>query len=88
MARIHNLRMDTIPTTKAEQELPDLIHRATSGETIIIEAPSGERVRLEPLPELDEDRVPGLLKDKIKVPARLFEPMTAEELKLWYGEDV
>jgi hypothetical protein len=79
--------MDTIPTTRAERELQDLIHRAAAGETIIIEAPSGERVRLEPLPELEEDRVPGLLKDKIKVPARLFEPMTEEELKLWYGED-
>jgi antitoxin (DNA-binding transcriptional repressor) of toxin-antitoxin stability system len=42
--------MDTIPTTRAERELPDLIHRASAGETIIIEAPSGERVRLEPLP--------------------------------------
>ena len=58
-----------------------------AGETIIIEAPSGARVRLEPLAELEQDRVPGLLKDKIKVPARLFEPMTAEELKLWYGDD-
>jgi antitoxin (DNA-binding transcriptional repressor) of toxin-antitoxin stability system len=29
--------MDTIPTTKAERELPDLIHRAPAGETIIIE---------------------------------------------------
>ena len=79
--------MDTIPTAKAEQELPDLIHRAAGGETIILEAPSGERVRLEPLPGLDQDRLPGLLKGKIAVPARLFEPMTAEELKLWYGED-
>jgi len=79
--------MDTISTTKAERELPDLIHRAATGETIVIVAPSGERVRLEPLPELAQDRIPGLLKDKIKVPARLFEPMTEEELRLWYGED-
>ena len=64
--------MDTIPTNRAERELPDLIHRATAGETIIIEAPSGARVRLEPLAELEQDRMPGLLKDKIKVPARLF----------------
>jgi len=79
--------MDTIPTTRAERELPDLIHRAASGEIIVIEAPSGERVRLEPLPEQAEDRVPGLLKDKIKVPARLFEPMTDDDLKLWYGDE-
>jgi hypothetical protein len=79
--------MDTITLDRAERELPELIHRATVGETIIVEAPSGERVRLEPLPGLNEDRIPGLLKDKIKVPARLFEPMSEEELKLWYGED-
>ena len=72
--------MHTISTAKAERGLPGIIHRAATGETIIIEAPSGERVRLEPLPELDQDRVPGLLKDKIKVPARLFEPMTEAEL--------
>jgi antitoxin (DNA-binding transcriptional repressor) of toxin-antitoxin stability system len=79
--------MDTISTTRAERELSDLIHRAATGETIIIEAPSGERVRLEPMLETDQDRVPGLLKDKIKVPARLLEPMSEEELKLWYGDD-
>jgi hypothetical protein len=44
--------MDTIPTTRAERELPDLIQRATAGETIIMEAPSGERVRLEPVHEV------------------------------------
>jgi len=84
---LHSLRMDTIPTARAQRELPDLIHRAAGGETIILEAPSGERVRLEPVAEPERDRVPGLLKGKIGVPARLLEPMTAEELKLWYGED-
>jgi len=85
--------MDTIPTTKAERELPDLIHRAASGETIILEAPSGERVRLEPLPQAPEhaardsiERRPGRLKGKLTVPARLMEPMTEEELAEWYGK--
>ena len=79
--------METIPTSKAERELPGLIDRAASGETIVIEAPSGLRVKLEPVPVVTGDREPGLLKDKISVPARLFEPMTADELALWYGED-
>ena len=79
--------MDTIHTNKVGDELPDLIHRAASGETIVIDAPSGERVRLEPLLiQQSEDRVPGLLKGKISVPARLFEPMSEEELALWYGD--
>ena len=80
-------RMDTIPTNKAERELPELIHRASTGETIVLEAPSGERVLLAPLQVHRGDRTPGLMKDKIDVPARLFEPMSADELKLWYGED-
>ena len=84
--------MDTIPTTKAERELPDLIHRAAAGETIIIEAPSGERVRLEPLakaplhPQERAHRKPGRLKGKIEVPARLMEPMSEDELEDWYGK--
>jgi antitoxin (DNA-binding transcriptional repressor) of toxin-antitoxin stability system len=79
--------MDTIPTTRAERELPDLIHHAATGETIVIEAPSGERVRLEPLPQtLKRDRKPGRLKGKLTVPARLMEPMSEEELKDWYGK--
>jgi len=84
--------MDTIPTTRAEQDLPGLIHRAAAGETIIIEAPSGERVRLEPLPQslraaADRlERKPGRLKGKLTVPARLMEPMSEEELSDWYGK--
>ena len=82
--------METIPTSKAERELPELIHRAATGETIVLEAPTGERVRLEPVSAVEskEDRVPGLMKGKIEVPARLFEPMTEDELKLWYGEEL
>ncbi|HEY7550139.1 MAG TPA: hypothetical protein VH913_11560 [Hyphomicrobiaceae bacterium] len=85
--------MDTIPTTRAERELPDLIHRAAAGETIIIEAPSGERVRLEPVSRASKDlphnlapRKPGRLKGKLTVPARLMEPMSEEELQDWYGK--
>ena len=80
--------MDTIPTSRAERELAELIHKAATGETIVLEAPSGERVRLQPLPRsAGGERVPGLLKDKFDIPARLFEPMTEEELKLWSGEE-
>ena len=88
--------MDTIPTDKAELELAELIHRAAQGETIVLEAPSGEQAELKPVVPKRTDRVPGtaapervpgLLKDKFDIPARLFEPMSDEELKLWYGDD-
>ncbi len=85
----HYVRMDIIPTSQAERELSELIHRASGGETIVLVSPSGERVRLQPLPApaLVAERVPGLLKDKFEIPARLLEPMTDEELKLWSGEE-
>lgn len=41
---------------------------------------------MEPFVPLAQDRVPGRLKGKMQVPARLMEPMTEEELKDWYGE--
>jgi prevent-host-death family protein len=42
---------------------------------------------LEPFVPLAKDRVPGRLRGKMKVPTRLMEPMTEEELKDWYGGD-
>lgn len=71
--------------------LPALIHRVAAGETIIIEAPSGERVRLEPLVQTPQhpkraQPMPGRLKGKIEVPARLTETMSEDELEDWYGK--
>jgi prevent-host-death family protein len=40
-----------------------------------------------PFVPLPEDRVPGRLKGKMKVPARLMDPMSEDELKDWYGDD-
>lgn len=82
------MHMETIPTSKAERELAVLVDRAIAGESIVIEAPSGDLVRLQPVPKpAATERIPGLLKDKFDIPARLFEPMADDELKLWYGED-
>jgi antitoxin (DNA-binding transcriptional repressor) of toxin-antitoxin stability system len=40
---------------------------------------------MEPFAPLAKDRVPGRLKGKMKVPERLMEPMSEEELRDWYG---
>ncbi len=40
-----------------------------------------------PFVPLDKPRVPGRLAGKMKVPERLMEPMTEEELRDWYGDD-
>ncbi len=36
---------------------------------------------------LQKPRVPGRLAGKMKVPARLMDSMTEDELKDWYGDD-
>ena len=57
----------------------------------VVTAPSvsSERVTdtMEPFVPLAQDRVPGRLRGKLQVPARLMEPMTEEELRDWYGDD-
>ena len=40
-----------------------------------------------PFVPLKEPRIPGRLAGKMKVPERLMEPMSEEELKDWYGDD-
>lgn len=42
---------------------------------------------MEPFVPLAQDRVPGSLTGKMKVPARLMEPMSEAELRDWYGDD-
>jgi antitoxin (DNA-binding transcriptional repressor) of toxin-antitoxin stability system len=42
---------------------------------------------MDPFVPLPKDRVPGRLRGKLSVPARLLEPMTEEELNDWYGDD-
>jgi antitoxin (DNA-binding transcriptional repressor) of toxin-antitoxin stability system len=42
---------------------------------------------MEPFAPLAKDRTSGRLKGKMKVPARLMEPMTEEELRDWYGDE-
>jgi len=78
--------METVPLKFAEHELSDLIRRANGGETIIIVSRTGERVRLEPVAPQLQDRSPGLLKGKLTFPARLFDPMTDEEIDRWSGD--
>jgi antitoxin (DNA-binding transcriptional repressor) of toxin-antitoxin stability system len=41
---------------------------------------------MEPFVPLLRDRVPGRWKGRLTVPDLLFEPMTEDELKDWYGE--
>ena len=81
--------MEDVSLTHAKDHLEELIERASKGEDIRISDPKLGTVRLQPVPAaLGErpQRRPGRLKGKLTVPARLFEPMSEEELKLWYGD--
>ena len=83
--------MTTITLEKAQQDLPQLVTRALAGEEIVIAA--GDRlVRLAPSPAKSgfneataRRRGYGSMKGQFEVPDAFFEPLPADELKLWEG---
>jgi antitoxin (DNA-binding transcriptional repressor) of toxin-antitoxin stability system len=80
--------MEDVSLAHAKDHLEELIARASRGEDVRISDPELGTVRLLPVTDVQAARPvrrPGRLKGKFTVPARLFEPMTEEELKLWYG---
>jgi antitoxin (DNA-binding transcriptional repressor) of toxin-antitoxin stability system len=84
--------MENVTLDHARVHLEELIERAARGEDIRISDPKLGTVRLQAVAGTVEqegkpraERRPGRWKGKFTVPARLFEPMTEEELKLWYG---
>lgn len=85
--------MEDVSLAHAKEHLEDLIERAARGEDVRISDPKLGTVRLQPVALTSEGatedgqvRMPGRLKGKLTVPARLMEPMSEEELKDWYGE--
>lgn len=86
--------MEDVDLAHAKDRLEELIQRAQRGEDVRITAPDGASVRLQAvdtaprLPNKERPkRIPGRWKGRLGVPDNLFEPMSEEELKLWYGED-
>lgn len=82
--------MDRYDLEYAREHLAELIERASKGEEVTIRDPAHGDVRFKLVPAgADERRRPrlGLLEGKMKVPERLFEPLSEEELKDWYGEE-
>ena len=83
--------MEDVSIAHAKEHLEELVARAARGEDVSIVDPKVGKVRL----TLANDgttgpRKPrrlGLLEGKMKVPARLLEPMTQEELDDWYGKE-
>lgn len=83
--------MEDVTLAHAKEHLEELVARAARGEEVhIVDARLG-KVKLIALEEAPKSpRKPrrlGLLEGTMKVPERLLEPMTEEELKDWYGDD-
>jgi len=67
----------------AKTHLSRLIARAEAGEEIVIARGRKPVVKLVPI-EPKPKRVPGRWKGKISIGPEFFEPMSEEELALWY----
>lgn len=80
-------RLGVFSIEEAQARLAELLDRAAAGEEVII-ARDGEaplRLRVEeakPKPK----RKPGTLKGKINIGPEFFEPMSEDELALWYND--
>lgn len=75
--------MEDVDLCHAKEHLEELIARAARGEDITIAHPALGSVRFQPLPSSRQgqpNRAPGRWKGKLTVPARLFEPLTDEEM--------
>ncbi len=75
------LIMPTINIADAKAQLSRLLDAAVSGEEIIIAKRGQPYVRLVPVDQ--GPRRPGVLKDKIVLDERFFEPLPDDELDAW-----
>ncbi len=76
---------EAISIHAAKTHLSRLIARAEAGEEIIIARGRKPVVKLVALAPKAK-RVPGRWKGKFTVGPEFFEPMSEEELALWYGD--
>ncbi|HXO00481.1 MAG TPA: type II toxin-antitoxin system Phd/YefM family antitoxin [Stellaceae bacterium] len=74
---------DPVSIHAAKTHLSRLIARAEAGEEIVIARGRKPVVKLVAI-ETKPKRVPGRWKGKISIGPEFFEPMSEEELALWY----
>ena len=87
--------MDDVDLSHAKEHLEELIKRAARGEDVRISDPKHGTVRLQPV-SMPADaleppyppRTPGQWKGRFKVPERLFEPLSEDELAWLSGLDI
>jgi prevent-host-death family protein len=74
---------------EAETNLSELVKRAQSGEEVIITSGRSRRpvARVVALSkQKPKGRTPGLFKGKVSIGPEFHEPLSDEELELWYGK--
>jgi prevent-host-death family protein len=80
--------MEDVTLAHAKEHLEELVARAASGEEVSITDPVRGTFRLQPVASTTQPMRPifGQWKGRLTVPARLFEPLTEEELAWMSGE--
>ena len=83
--------MEDVSLAHAKEHLEDLVARAARGEDVRIVDPAIGTVKLTVANDdpvlVRKPRRLGLLEGRMKAPACLLEPMTAEELADWNGAE-
>lgn len=84
--------MTQISLAEALKDMPQLLARARAGEEIVVVDGDRPVVRILPADSMPGNervpsgsRLPGALKGRLTVPARLLEPMSEAELAEWEG---
>ena len=78
--------MATVTVHTAKTTLSQLIERALHGEEIIIARGKVPAVRLVPVGIGAPKRQFGAMRGRARVTKAFFEPLTARELREWYGK--
>jgi prevent-host-death family protein len=80
--------MTTFSLDAAQKDLIRLIDRAQAGEEIVITRDDEPVARLVAVTKVHKPRKPGRLEGHLDLPDEFFfDPLPADELKLWSGDD-
>jgi prevent-host-death family protein len=76
--------MPTVNMHEAKTQLSRLVQAALDGEEVVIARAGRPAVKLVPVPEPLPKRQFGILRGKVWAAPDAWDPMTEEELALWY----
>ena len=80
--------VETYNIYEAKAHFSKLLEKASDGAEIMIAKAGKPRWKIVPVTPPKPKRVPGKLKGKIWYSKNCWDPMSEEELKDWYGDDL